>query len=440
MADLAGTAVLFGVDALARRPGRRRRSFAAALLRRSRPAARVGAAAGPVSETVVVTATAVAEDETELGAATTVITREQIETQRAAHRSPRSCGRCRGSTSSQSGDTGALTSVLLRGANSNDTLLLVDGVRMNSPYLRRLRLLEPDDGERRAHRDRPRPFLRALRLGRDRRRHPDLHAAGRRGAFGPRERRRGNAGQREGEAFATAGSGVSGSAASFRDAQVDGDRAQLGLAEKNGSARIARLWGHAPHRRRSGSIVQGEAGTPGPVGARDRHMRGPLVGGAHRPAAYPGSARPTTPSTSCCAGRFQAGLRRSRYGFFADARGVAPDPGQRYVDLGRPRLTGFASYERGKVDERLNFGVDLDGQTTTIWGVGLEDTLGSGGLTATGGFRYDRHSAFGSAWSPRATRPGSRRTLFGKCARPAGTGFGRRRSGSSSFPSSATPT
>ena len=51
-----------------------------------------------------------------------------------------------------------------------------------------------------------------------------------------------------------------------------------------------------------------------------------------------------------------------------------------------------------------NFGPSLEGQHTTIWGAGVEDTRKlAGGFTATAGVRYDDHSQFGEAWSPRAT-------------------------------------
>ncbi|HSS44627.1 MAG TPA: DUF6580 family putative transport protein, partial [Thermoanaerobaculia bacterium] len=80
-ADLLGTAVLFGLDALARRA--RGPALAAGTAVLLVIVAGTGAAVAQTlptaSESVVVTATAVPEDQTDLGAATTVITREQIE-------------------------------------------------------------------------------------------------------------------------------------------------------------------------------------------------------------------------------------------------------------------------------------------------------------------------------------------------------------------------
>ena len=78
-------------------------------------------------------ATATPEEQVDLGAATTVITRAQIEKMgvKTVADVLRSVP---GLDVSQYGGEGQLTSVFLRGANSNDTLILVDGVRLNSPY------------------------------------------------------------------------------------------------------------------------------------------------------------------------------------------------------------------------------------------------------------------------------------------------------------------
>jgi vitamin B12 transporter len=71
---------------------------------------------------------------------------------------------------------------------------------------------------------------------------------------------------------------------------------------------------------------------------------------------------------------------------------------------GPSRLTGFVSYDRGEVDDTDTFGTNLDGSHTTLWGVGAEETLKLGrGWLLTAGLRYDSHSQFGDAWSPRAS-------------------------------------
>ena len=89
-------------------------------------------ASGVVTE-VVVTAGAVPEDAASLGVATTVVDRATIERSRAATVTDL-LRTVAGVDVAQSGGPGGVTSLFLRGANSNSTLVLVDGVKMNSPY------------------------------------------------------------------------------------------------------------------------------------------------------------------------------------------------------------------------------------------------------------------------------------------------------------------
>ena len=79
------------------------------------------------------TATATPEEERELGVATTVITRQDIE------KSGRvtvleSLRTVPALNVVQSGSDGSLTSIFLRGTNSTQTLVLVDGAPVNSAY------------------------------------------------------------------------------------------------------------------------------------------------------------------------------------------------------------------------------------------------------------------------------------------------------------------
>jgi vitamin B12 transporter len=72
--------------------------------------------------------------------------------------------------------------------------------------------------------------------------------------------------------------------------------------------------------------------------------------------------------------------------------------------VGSNRLTGFAEWNRWEVDDRSNFGVNLADDRSTLWGAGAEDAVRLGARwIATAGLRYDHHSQFGDAWSPRAT-------------------------------------
>ncbi|HEY6066236.1 MAG TPA: TonB-dependent receptor, partial [Thermoanaerobaculia bacterium] len=72
--------------------------------------------------------------------------------------------------------------------------------------------------------------------------------------------------------------------------------------------------------------------------------------------------------------------------------------------VGRHELTAFGSWERWQVNDRSNFGVALDDDRSTLWGAGAQDSVAlGGGAVVTAGLRYDHHSDFGDAWSPRGT-------------------------------------
>ena len=89
----------------------------------------------------------------------------------------------------QNGGRGGTSGIFVRGTNTDQTLVLVDGLRVSSSSTRH-------DGARgdsarpdRAHRDPARPGVRDVRQRRDRRRRAGLHAQGRRHAACQRVRR-----------------------------------------------------------------------------------------------------------------------------------------------------------------------------------------------------------------------------------------------------------
>ncbi|HEY6065100.1 MAG TPA: DUF6580 family putative transport protein, partial [Thermoanaerobaculia bacterium] len=129
-ADLAGTALFFGLDALSRR--HRLRVFAA-LAMVAASSTVLAQAPPPVSDSVVVTATLTPEEERELGSATTVITREWIEST-GARNVAEVLRQVPGLDVARQGSDGSLVSAFLRGANSTHVLVLMDGARLNSPY------------------------------------------------------------------------------------------------------------------------------------------------------------------------------------------------------------------------------------------------------------------------------------------------------------------
>src|SRR6185369_9726917 len=91
--------------------------------------------------------------------------------------------------------------------------------------------------------------------------------------------------------------------------------------------------------------------------------------------------------------------------------------------LGNHQLTGFASWEKWKVDDGSNFGPNIEDGRTTIWGLGAQDAVTLGSFTVTAGLRYDHNSEFGSAWSPRGTISWLSPDGLWKVRASGGTGF-----------------
>ena len=81
---------------------------------------------------VVVTATRAEQDRSEVGQAVTVLTREDIERRQAVVLSDL-LATTPGVTFSRNGGVGTLTTVRLRGAEGDQTLVVIDGVRVNDP-------------------------------------------------------------------------------------------------------------------------------------------------------------------------------------------------------------------------------------------------------------------------------------------------------------------
>ena len=82
---------------------------------------------------ITVTATGIESEVDDVPVATTVITRKQMDDAQSPTVTEL-LRRVPGLSVTQSGDTGSVTSVFTRGTNSNHTLVLFEGVRLNSPY------------------------------------------------------------------------------------------------------------------------------------------------------------------------------------------------------------------------------------------------------------------------------------------------------------------
>lgn len=397
-ADLGGTAVFFGLDALSRR----RLAAAACMLLACATA--LAQSPPPVSDSVVVTATLTPEDERELGAATTVITREWIE-RTGARNVAEVLRQVPGLDVARQGSDGSLVSAFLRGANSPHVLVLMDGARLNSPYFSGydFSVLTTENVERI---EIVRGPFSAL-YGSDAIGgviHIFTRPAGS-ALSGRATLEGGDAGHRRGSAFATAGTAAFGVSASYSRDETDGDRRNSDWRQDAGSARVEWRSGDRLRLALEGSLVNADVGTPGPVGresprarqeSREERLQLPVffraISGHESSFLF---ARVSSERT----------FSDPDAGF--ESRSNPETLQTRLSDTfraGRHEVTAFGSWERWNVDDRSNFGVTLDDDSSTIWGAGVQDSVSLGrGAVLTAGLRYDRHSDFGRAWSPRGT-------------------------------------
>jgi len=425
-ADLAGTTLFFGLDSLSRRghvwfPARTRTVGLLVLLGLVPAQARAQLPAA-VSEKVVVTATAAPEEETEIGATTTVITRERIEREgfTTVLEVLRSVP---GVDVVRSGSDGSVTSLFLRGSNSTHTLVLVDGVRVNSPFFSGydFSALTTENVER----------IEIVRGP-----FSALYGSDALGGViqiftrpaaekfaGRIALEAGNQGQRNGSAFVSVGTARFGAAASYRDARVEGGRRNSDWRERNGSLRLEGRFTESVRLALEGAILNGELGVPGPVGRETPENRSTF---REERLALPVSFRPAANhEASLLVAHVASKPTFDSPGFSSetDARTFQARASDTWT-LGKNRLTAFASWERWRVDNESNFGVNLDDDRSTLWGAGLQDTLQlPGRWTLAAGARYDRHSEFGSAWSPRATLSWLTRDTTWKVRASSGTAF-----------------
>lgn len=404
-------------------PGTRgRRSAVLALLGIVLIAGRSGAqapppaGAPPVSESVVVSASLSPESQPAVAGAVTVITREQIEKSGKTDvlellREVPGVDVVRG------GGRGSVTSIFLRGANSTQALVLVDGVRVNRADFSGYDFshLSVENVERIEVARGPYSALYGSdALGgvvsittRTPSREPGGEASA---AFGNRS-------FHEESLRATAGAGDFALAVSGRDAADGGDPQEAGgthvdhnaWRDRNGSARLD--WTPSEDFRLGAEFDRmfgrTEIPTDGAVATPRRRTdfaqtdwivpmswkiseENTLQGSLSEIDARPTFADPDDP-----------------FGYtFSDTR--LRSQALRVVDawsLPVGTLSAAASYERSRADLTDSFGVELDGRRFHTWGVALEDQapLFGGRLLLVAGARYDRHSAFGDSVSPRVS-------------------------------------
>ena len=166
-----------------------------------------------------------------------------------------------------------------------------------------------------------------------------------------------------------------------------------------------------------GGLTDGEQGVPGPVGRESPHTRTTWW---EQRLALPVSWKISDSHTAT----FLAAdvISKPGYqdpdGFYAShtrAQSFQMRAGDAWTS-GDNRLAGFASYERGTVDSGSNYGVDLDNQHSTMWGVGLEDTVKiGGGVTVTAACATTTTRNLDTPGALAARFPGFSTTVSGRC-------------------------
>jgi vitamin B12 transporter len=392
----------------------------------------------PASEEVVVTATSTPEDEKVVGSAITVITREQLEKQEAALVSD-ALRTVPGLDLTQYGTPGSLTSLFTRGTNSTQTLVLIDGVRMNSPYFsgydwsglttENIERIEVARG----------PFSALYGSDAIGGVVQIFTRPGLQGVSGRATGEAGNQGQGQGSAYVSAGEGPITAAASYRYVAFDGTRPNSDWRQRNASASLNARLGEKSRIGVEWGLLDGEVGNPGPIGL-DSSARGTTH-----------ENRLSLPGTFALSDSNQldvllAGVKsepsyRDTLGGYesqTDAETLQASVSDT-ARLGAHTLTAFASWQRWQVSDESNFGVNLDDDRTTLWGVGAQDSATFGAFTVTAGLRFDHYSTYGEAWSPRGTISWLSGDRLWKIRASGGTGFRAPSIGELYYPFSGNP-
>jgi vitamin B12 transporter len=377
-------------------------SVAPALLAQPAPQASAKLAAD-----VVVSAEAEPEAAAALGVAATVIDAAEI----AASKTTTILDLLRtvpGLDVVQSGGPGTVTSLFLRGTSSTQTLVLVDGVPLNSPYFggTDLSALSVANVERVEVVRGPFSSLYGS------------EAIG--GVVRVFTRRSAEAGLNGNVSFAMGNGNAKESLGEMRFSE----------GEFSGTLGFRRTlsWGDRPNEFFSGTALSGALTAQLPEGASlgitVRRETG--RSGVPSDGASPTPQRWTSNDTTTVEVPFSYSLSknlsldasvrsmrdRPRYAdpdsFFSSSSTDARRAGARLVFatvLGAQRLAAGADWERTLVSNQSNFGVALEDASTRTFALFVEDRVALAGerLVATAGVRWDDHSAFGSAVSPRVT-------------------------------------
>ncbi len=308
----------------------------------------------------------------------------------------------------QSGGPGTVTSLFLRGTSSTQTLVLVDGVALNSPYFggTDLSALSVANVERVEIVRGPFSALYGS------------EAIG--GVVRVFTKRSADAGLKGNVSFAMGNGSAKESLGEIRFLE--------GVFSGTFGFRRTLSWGDQTNEFFSGTTLSGtltaQLGEGTSVGVLLRREAGRT--GVPTDGAHPTPQRSTSAETAALEVPFSLSLSKNlsleasvRYirdrpqfadpdSFFSSSSTDARRAGARLVFasvLGAHRIAAGADWERTLVSNESNFGVALDDASTRTFALFAEDRIALAGerLVVTGGIRRDDHNAFGSAVSPRVT-------------------------------------
>jgi len=392
---------------------------------------------------VVVSAEAEPEPAASLGAAATVIGAAEIRASKATtvldllRTVP-------GLDVVQSGGPGTVTSLFLRGTASTQTLVLVDGVALNSPFFggTDLSALSLANVERVEIVRGPFSALYGSEAIGGVVRIFTRKAAGSGEASGRATFALGDRSAKEAFAELALGSGPLTGSAGFRRTLTDGDLANEFFAATNVSGSVSASLTDA---LRVGLVVrrdEGRTGIPFSAGTATPH-RSTTNETTTLEAPFAYALSPKTSIEASFRWVKDSPTFSDPDAAFSESATDARRTGARAVLttlLGIQRIAVGTDWERTLVSNGSNFGVDLEDVSTRTFALFAEDrvALASGKLVATGGIRWDDHSAFGSALSPRVT-VAWRVTPSLKLRAAAGSAFRAPSTGELYFPFSGNP-
>ena len=373
------------------------------------------------AETLAVAATVIGEEEIERSRTTTLL--ELLRT-------------VPGLDVVQSGGPGKVASLFMRGTTSTQTLVLVDGVRLNNPYFGAVDL----SGVSTANVERVEivrgPFSALYgseAVGGVIQIFTKKGSAAESGVDARGWFAAGSNSTRDGMAQLAVSQGSYDVTAGFRRTLTDGDLPNDYLAVTNWSAAVGMAVADGAHagvtfrRDDSKTGVPFSGPTPTPFQTNMDQMTTVSV-----PLRITLSSKTSLEAAArYVSDRFSSSDPLDPFFSFSNTDSTRAG-GHLALSTALPsqQLSVGADYEATKVSSDSSFGVALDGDRTHTWSLFAEDRVTFPGDTvvATFGIRWDDHSAFGSAVSPRATaswralRPLKLRAAVGRAFRAPTTG------------------